>query len=113
MIQQWRPSRTHHLHPQVIWVKGILIRRWIWMAMARLLRPQVIWLTVAWAPWVTHLADRLMLVLLRRCPMRRMLLLALRWMALWIKAVRPHRQIRQELRPIRMRACQLKTMVQR
>ena len=64
-----------------------MIRRWIWMVMARLLRPQVIWLTVAWALWVTHLADRLMLVLLRRCPMRLMLPLAPRWMVPWIKVV--------------------------
>jgi len=68
---------------------------------------------VVWVPWVTRLAGRLVRLMLPRCLMRLMPPLVPQWMARWIKAVHPHRQIREELRLAMVTGCPLKMMAQR
>jgi hypothetical protein len=59
------------------------------------------------------LVDQPVRLTLPRWLMRLMLPLVPRWMAPWIKVVHPHRQIRQELRPVTVTGCLLKTMAQK
>jgi hypothetical protein len=96
--------------PRVLtgWLRQIQRENFLVQKILRRLRKMV-----AWAPWVTRLVDQLVRLMLPRCLMRLMLLLVPRWMALWIKVVHPHRQIRQELRPATVTGCLLKTMAQR
>jgi hypothetical protein len=66
-----------------------------------------------WAHLQVHLMVALPEAQMLQFRTRLMLPLVPRWMVPWIKVVHPHRQIRQELRPIRTRGCPLKTMAQR
>jgi hypothetical protein len=119
-------------------VKVISIRRWIWLTVRLLLAwkvwPRILagWLRqiqqgpylaqkmlrrlrkmVAWVPWVTRLVDLRPAILLQPQWTLQMPLLVQLWTALWIKVVRPHRQVQKERQIRQELACPLKTMAQR
>ena len=83
MIRQWRPSRTHRLHPQEIWTV-------IWQPLIRLRQSQMTqW--QEWMPLATPLVDLRQAILPPPQWMRQMQLLVQLWMALWIKV--EHRRL--------------------
>jgi nicotinamide riboside transporter PnuC len=68
---------------------------------------------VEWALWVMHLVDLRPAILLQPQWTLQMPLLVQLWTALWIKVVRPHRQVRKARQVRQKLACPLKTMAQR
>jgi hypothetical protein len=68
---------------------------------------------VEWALWVMHLVDLRPAILLQPQWTLQMPLLAQLWTALWIKVVRPHRQVQKERQIRQELVCPLKMMAQR